>query len=89
MTTDEITQSLKNIEKLLGILVRFQYSTILTQAINNELDGKIFDLTGVKSRNEICSELKISPNTLAETWSKWLELGILVKQGNSYKKTIE
>lgn len=89
MTTDEIAQSLKNIEKYLEVLVRFHYSELLKQAFNNEIEKRVFDLTGVKSRDEICSELKISPNTISELRSKWLELGILVKQGNSYKKTVE
>jgi hypothetical protein len=89
MTTDEIAQSLKAIEKQLDILVRFRYAEIKKQAFSNETEEKVFELTGVKARNEICSELKISPNTLSELWSKWLELGLLVKQGSSYKKTVE
>ena len=89
MTTDEITQSLKAIEKQLSILVRFRYAEIKKQAFSNETEEKAFELTGIKGRNEICTELKISPNTLSELWSKWLELGLLEKQGNSYKKTVE
>lgn len=89
MTTDEITQSLKNIEKHLEVLVRFKYALIKKQAFTNQMEEKVFELTGIKSRNEICNELKVSPNTLSELWSKWLELGLLVKQGSSYKKAVE
>lgn len=89
MTTDEVAQSMKNIEKHLETLVRFHYAQIKKQAFANETEEKAFDLTGVKGRNDICSELKISPNTLSELWSKWFDMGLLVKQGNSYRKTVE
>jgi len=89
MTTDEIAESLKTIEKHLETLVRFRCAEVKKQAFANETEAKVFELTGVKGRNEICSELKISPNTLSELWSRWLELGLLEKQGNSYKKTVE
>lgn len=89
MTTEEISQSLKNIEKHLETLVRFNYAQIRKQAFENEAEEKAFELTGVKGRNEICSELHISPNTLSDLWNKWFDLGLLVKEGNSYKKTVE
>ena len=89
MTTDEIAQSLKSIEKHLEVLVRFNYAQLKKQAFSNKTEEKVFELTGIKSRDEICNGLKISPNTLSELWGKWLELGLLVKQGNSYKKTVE
>lgn len=89
MTTDDIAHSLEKIEKLLEALVRFRYAELKDKAFANENEEKVFEFTGVKGRDEICKELKISPNTLSELWSRWLELGLLVKQGNSYKKTLD
>jgi hypothetical protein len=89
MTTDEIAQSLKNIEKHLETLVRFNYAQIKKQAFANEAEEQVFEMTGVKGQKEICSELHISPNKLSDLWNKWLNMGLLVKDGTSYKKTVE
>ena len=88
MTNDEIAQSLKNIEKHLEVLVRFNYSQIKKQAFENESEEKVFEMTGVKGQKEICSELHISPNKLSDLWNKWLDIGLLIKEGTSYKKKV-
>ena len=89
MNNDEIVQSLRNIEKYLEALVKFQYSQMKKQAIGNETEEKAFDLTGKKKRDDICDELHISSKTLTALWNRWDELGLLVKEGNIYKKTVE
>lgn len=89
MMSEDITQSLQNIEKYLEVLVRFNYAQIKSNAFTNETEEKAYELTGTKGRNEICKELNMSPNTLSKLWSKWFEMGLLIKQGNSYQKTIE
>jgi len=88
-TNDEIALSLKKIEKHLETLVRFNYAQTRKQAFADETEKKVFELTGVKGQKEICSEFHISASTLSDLWSKWFDLGLLVKQGNSYKKTVE
>jgi len=89
MTTDEIIKSLNNIEKQLELLVRFNYAQIKKQAFENEAEEKVFEMTGVKGQKEICSELHISPNKLSDLWNKWFDMGLLIKQGSSYKKIME
>ena len=89
MTADEISQSLKNIEKHLEALVRFNYAQIKKQAFANEMEEKVFEMTGVKGQKEICSDLHISPNKLSDLWNKWFSMGLLIKEGTSYKKTVE
>ena len=89
MSNDETLQTLKAIEKHLEALVRFNYAQIRKQAFANETEEKVFEMTGVKGQKEICTDLHISPNKLSELWNKWFDMGLLVKQGNSYKKTVE
>ncbi len=88
---DETTRTLQAIEKHLETLVRFNYSQIKKQALAMADDGerKAFELTGVKKRDEICDELRMSSATLADLWKKWFDLGLLVKDGKGYKKTVE
>jgi hypothetical protein len=89
MNNEEINERLKNIENYLEILVRFNHAQIKQHAFLNEVEEKIFELTGVKGRDEICTELRVSSKTISELWKRWLEVGLLIKQGNSYKKTVE
>jgi hypothetical protein len=86
---DNLAAILRDIEKHLAALVRFNHAQILREAITNPQEQKVYELTGTKTRDEICKELKISPNTLSELWNKWTDLGIVTKQGSSYKKTVE
>ncbi len=88
MNDHEILLTLKHIEELLETLVRFNYTHLKKEAFTNPIEEKIFSSTGVKSREEIRNDLKISPNTLSDLWSKWVDLGLLVKDGNTYKKTV-
>ena len=89
MNTDENMKILKKIEKHLETLVRLNYSEIKKQAFANETERKVFELTSLKGRDEICKELHISSATLAELWGKWFDMGLLVKNGKSYQKAIE
>ncbi len=86
---DNLAQILKDIEKHLEALVRFQYAQMKKEAFSNPAEEKVYELTGTKTRDEICKELHISPNKLAELWNKWSDLGLLIKQGGGYKKTVE
>jgi hypothetical protein len=86
---DNLAAILRDIEKHLAALVRFNHAQIMKEAITSPLEQKVFEMTGVKGQKEICSELHISASTLSELWNKWADLGILIKQGNGYKKTVE
>lgn len=86
---DNLAQILKDIEKHLDSLVRFQYAQIRKQAFADATEERAFELTGVLGRDEICKELRISSKTLTALWNKWFELGLLAKDGKGYKKTVE
>lgn len=88
-TSEETLKTLQSIEQHLQALVRFQYAEKRKQAFANETEEKAFELTGVKGRDEICTELRIGSKTLTAWWNKWFDLGLLVKEGNSYKKTVD
>jgi predicted transcriptional regulator len=86
---DNLAAILKDIEKHLAALVRFNHAQIMREAITNPVEQKVYELTGTKTTKEICSELHLSATTVSELWNKWANLGIVTKQGNSYKKTVE
>jgi hypothetical protein len=89
MDSSDVLDSLRNIERSLQALVRLQFAQVSKAAFADEVERKAFDLTGSKSTNQICKELRISPNRLTDLRSKWIEQGLLVKVGNSFHKTVE
>ncbi len=89
MISEELENTLKNIEKHLETLVRLQVESVSQQVLDNETEKKAYDLTGVMKRNEICKKLHISPNKLTELRNRWLEVGLLIKDGKNFRKVLE
>lgn len=86
MDNVEITKGLDKIEHLLQILMKLNIAQVKDKTIVDETEKKIYEYTGIKSCDEIRKELKVSPNTVSDLWKKWHWLGLLEKDGNSYKK---
>ena len=89
MNDKELLGHLENIETSLAILVKLNVSRIIEQTITTEDEKKLYELTGEKGRDDICRMLHLSPNRVSDLWNSWYNLGILRKEGLSYKKTIE
>jgi hypothetical protein len=86
---DNLAAILRDIEKHLAALVRFNHAQIMREAITNAQEQRVYDLTGTKGRDGICKELHMSATTVSELWNKWADLGLVTKQGSGYKKTVE
>ena len=89
MNDKKSLRHIENIDNYLAILVKIYVAQVIDQTITDEDEKKLYELTGVKSRNDICKKLHMSPNTVSDLWSSWYRLGLLKKVGNSYKKILE
>ena len=54
----------------------------------SEKEREIYDLTGKVGQVNIRKKLKVSADTVSNTWKKLEEMGLLEKDGKSYKKVI-
>jgi hypothetical protein len=79
---------LERMERLLQRLLRLQAATILKEELAGEFEKKLYAVTGTKNRTQILKDLKCGPNRVSELWNRWEQLGLLVKDGNSYRKVI-
>ncbi len=86
MNKEKLESILIRIENHLDSLVRLNLSLVLSNCSFDDIELKVFEMTGQKKRNEICKELKISPNRLADIWNNLLLKGLLTKDGKQYKK---
>lgn len=76
------------IEGLLKALLKIHMAPVLEAELNDEFSRKLFSLTGKVTRREIQKRLRCGPNRICETWARWDRLGILAKDGASYRKVI-
>ena len=82
MTAEDI----KKIRVMIGFLVKHKISERLKHL--SDIEGKIYELTGINNQAEIVKSLKTAPNTVSNTWKKLESEGLLIKDGKSYKKVV-
>lgn len=78
-------QDIKKIRQMMAFLVKQKISEKINKFSSNE--KKIYDLTG-KKQNDIIKQLGVSSKTVTKLWKEWEDEGILIKEGQSYKKLI-
>jgi len=87
MKDNNMTGNIKIIREMMEFLVKQKVYEKISKL--DEIERKIYDLTGQKGQTEIVKILKISPNIVSGLWKK-LELeGLLIKEGRSYRKMVQ
>lgn len=80
--------SLRRIEGLLTTLVRLQTGPILEAQLKSDFERDLYALTGEKTHREIQRQLKVGPNRISDTWKRWERLGLVTRDGQSYRRTV-
>ena len=88
MTDDQVRESIAKIEEHLATLVKLQMAPVLEKELQDDFGRKLWALTGKAKREEIRKKLMCAPNKLSETWTRWLQLGLVVKDGLTYRKVV-
>jgi DNA-binding MarR family transcriptional regulator len=84
----EILNKLARLEQLLLLLTRTQLEPVLQKEFADPKMRKLYDLTGTHGQREIKKELNMSANTISDAWKRWERMGLLVKEGQEYRKVI-
>jgi transposase len=50
--------------------------------------AELYDLTGTYSQREIKKKLNMSATTISEAWKRWERLGLLVREGQEYRRVV-
>jgi predicted transcriptional regulator len=80
---------LARIEELLEVLVRLQLGPTIANETSDSSMRKLYELTGKKPVLELSRELGMSSGKISRVWQKWESMGIIRKQGKSYKKLFD
>ena len=88
MTDDQVRESIARIEEHLATMVKLQMAPVLEKELQDEFRQKLWALTGKAKREEIRKKLKCGPNRIAETWARWEQAGLIVRDGQNYRKLV-
>jgi hypothetical protein len=84
----EMLKRLARIEQLLELLTKTQLAPILQKELNDPRMAELYDLTGRYGQREIKKKLSMSANTISTAWNRWEQLGLLVREGQEYRRVI-
>lgn len=77
---------IKRIREMMEFLVKEKISKILEK--RNPKERQIYELTGIKKQNDIIKALGVSSKKISKLWQDWEKEGILIKDGQKYKKVV-
>ncbi len=77
---------LQNIERLLKFIVKQQLAQIFKEQLVDPKHLEIYQMTGNNPIREISEKTGISSGSISGLWQKWEELGIIEKDGKTYRK---
>lgn len=76
------------IAELLEASVRLQMAPVLDRELADPKMRELYDATGSVPAAELAKSLHMSASTVCAAWKRWGELGLLVKDGKSYRRVI-
>lgn len=75
--------------ELLAVLVKLQLADVIESEFSDPKKRQLYDLTGgplaVKA---ISAKLGVSAGAISGHWKRWEQLGLLIKDGKSYRKVL-
>lgn len=86
---DSIVPLIKRTNELLEVLVKLQLGDVLQDELSEPKKRKLYELTGGSlARPAISTKVGMSGGSISGHWKRWEELGLLIKDGKSYKKVL-
>ena len=83
---EETLKVLRRIEQWVAMLAKAQLSPILKAELSDPRMAPLYKVTGTLGQREIKKKLNMSANTISGAWQRWEQQGLLIKEGNEYRK---
>lgn len=75
--------------ELLAVLVKLQLSDVIESELSDPKKRQLYDLTGGSlAVKEISTKVGMSAGAISGHWKRWEQLGLLIKDGKSYRKVL-
>lgn len=83
-----ILESLLRIEQTLSTIAKASLRSVVEQELSHLAARKVYDLTGSRPIKEISQTTGMATGSISRLWSRWEQLGILIKDGKRYRKAV-
>lgn len=82
----EVVSRLERTNELLAAILKALSSDVLKEELKNEKLKKLYGMTGQAPVKELAAKVGMGVGPISETWQRWESLGLLVKDGKSYRR---
>jgi hypothetical protein len=86
--TESVATLLTRTNELLTTIAKAQIASILATELADPKKRKLYELTGRSTRREVMKKLGMSPSTISTTWQHWEQIGLVVKDGQQFRKVV-
>jgi DNA-binding MarR family transcriptional regulator len=84
----EVLKRLNRIEQLLVLLTKTHLAPLLQKELADPRIAQLYELTGSYGQREIKKKLNMSANTISDAWKRWEQMGLLVREGQEYRRVV-
>lgn len=86
-SNDQLAKHLQRNNELLLVIAKVLLARTLSEELASDKLKKLYDLTGKSTVKEISASLRMSVKTISDAWQRWEKMGLLIKDGKSYRRT--
>jgi hypothetical protein len=86
---NDLLSTAKRIESLLEILTKQALRDSFDAELADPVAASVYDLTGERTARDIAVHTGLGIASISRLWTRWERLGIVVKDGQRYRKTFE
>ena len=84
----DVLPHLQRIEELLNSLLKVQLASILEKELSDATKAKLYEAIGKYGVVELSKKLDCSTGWISGVWKNWEQLGIIIKDGKSYRRIL-
>lgn len=88
-SNSDVGALLQRTNDLLLILVKTQLRTLIEAELSDSKKRELYSLTGTSIPiKKISQKVGMATGTISATWQHWEEVGLLIRDGRSYRKVL-
>jgi hypothetical protein len=84
----DVSPNLQRIEELLKALLKVQLAPILEKELSDATKAKLYKATGQDGVVALSKKLDCSTGWISGVWKSWEQLGLIVKDGKTYRRIL-
>jgi len=82
----DVAALIRRTNELLTVLAKTQLSAVIESELADAVKRKLYEYTGSLGVKALTTKVGMSAGTISGHWKRWEQLGLLVKEGQSYRR---